>query len=278
VSNEIAIREDSPEALIARAIDKNVPVETMERLLAMRTQLKQEAAQEAYFQALADFQSNCPPIPKSKAVRDKYGKLRYKYAPLDVIVAAIKGALKAYGFSYTLDRGEQTPDTVEAVCIIHHVAGHSEKSTFGVPIDTDSYMNAPQKAASALTYAKRYAFCNALGIMTADEDDDANSSSDGPSAQDPRPAVTHTHVPTGQPMERKNHAGSKPQQRAQAKDEEPVWLDLETILEAAHKDGTIKDDMYDIWVAKLKKREGVVQSIAVTVKDLCGVSTNLDMF
>ena len=41
-----------------------------------------------------------------------------------------------------------------------------------MPIDKDGFMNTPQKFASALTYAKRYAFCNAFGILTADEDDD----------------------------------------------------------------------------------------------------------
>jgi hypothetical protein len=35
---------------------------------------------------------------------------------------------------------------------------------------TEGYMTAPQKYASVLTFAKRYALCNALGISTGDED------------------------------------------------------------------------------------------------------------
>ena len=35
-------------------------------------------------------------------------------------------------------------------------------------------MSAQQKVGAALTFAKRYAFCNAFGIMTGDEDNDAN--------------------------------------------------------------------------------------------------------
>ena len=38
------ITQDSAEMLITRAIDKNLPVETMERLLAMRRELKAELA------------------------------------------------------------------------------------------------------------------------------------------------------------------------------------------------------------------------------------------
>ncbi len=159
-------------ALIARAIDKNLPVESMERLLAMRRELRSEWALDRYFEALAKFQRQCPIIGKGKDVKDKYGKHRYSYAPLDVIVETVREYLDVNGFSYTLET-KQTADSVTAICKSHHVAGHSESTEFTVPIDPEAYMNAQQKVASALTYASRYAFRNAFGIMTGDEDDDA---------------------------------------------------------------------------------------------------------
>jgi hypothetical protein len=91
-----------PQALIAQAIDKGLPLESMERLLAMRRELKAEWAKEQYFEALARFQAACPNIIKDKDVLDRDGKFRYSYAPLDVIVTAVKGALDANGFSYTI--------------------------------------------------------------------------------------------------------------------------------------------------------------------------------
>jgi hypothetical protein len=54
-----------------------------------------------------------------------------------------------------------------------HIAGHKEDTEFTAPIQADAYMSEPQKWASAMTYAKRYAFCNAFGILTGDEDTDA---------------------------------------------------------------------------------------------------------
>jgi hypothetical protein len=161
-------------ALIARAIDKNLPIESMEKLLAMRRELKAEWAKEQYFAALSRFQKACPTIGKSKGVNDKYGKRRYSYAPLEVIVEEVRDALEANGFSYTTAT-EQTPDSVTAICNAHHIAGHGESTRLTVPIDHEAYMSAPQKVASALTYATRYAFRNAFGIMTGDEDDDAQS-------------------------------------------------------------------------------------------------------
>ena len=171
-SEIVALDPSSPEALIAQAIDKNLPVETMERLLAMRKELKAEAAREAFVAAMSKFQGECPIVEKKKSVAEKGGGTRYKYAPLDVIVAQVRETLSKNELAYTVD-AEQTETAVTALCKVTHVMGHSETSKFTVPIDPKAYMSAPQKFAAALTFAKRYAFCNALGILTGDEDTDA---------------------------------------------------------------------------------------------------------
>jgi ERF superfamily len=58
---------------------------------------------------------------------------------------------------------------------VRHINGHSETARFEVPIDKEAYMNSQQQYGSASTFSKRYAFCNAFGILTGDEDTDANS-------------------------------------------------------------------------------------------------------
>jgi hypothetical protein len=85
----IAPTNNSIEALIAKAIDKNVPVETMERLLAMRRELRAEWAKEEFDKAMAAFQAECPIIDKSSKV--SFGTTRYSYAALDEIVKEVKG-------------------------------------------------------------------------------------------------------------------------------------------------------------------------------------------
>lgn len=160
------------QTLVARAIDKSLPVETMERLLAMVEKQKAAWAKERFFGALSKFQSICPSIPKTHDVFNKKGEYRYSYAALEDIVETVKVPLEANGLSYTI-KTEQTDKEVAAICIAHHIDGHEEQTRFAVPIDHDAYMNAAQKVASALTYAKRYAFNNAFGIMTAENDDDA---------------------------------------------------------------------------------------------------------
>lgn len=173
-------KELSIEVLLSQAVEKKVPVETMERLLAMRKELKQEAAKEAYVIALADFQKKCPKIEKTKKVMNKDGRtVRYQYAPLDAIIDVIKGSMADQGLSYTWDV-ETADGKLTAIAKITHKQGHSETSKFQVPIDTEGYMSAPQKSASALTFAKRYSLCNVLGISTGDEDDDATTAGKEP--------------------------------------------------------------------------------------------------
>lgn len=173
------------DGFISEAIQKNLPVETMERLFALREKVNAEAAKAAFVTALANFQSVCPVIEKKKKVMNKDGSsVRYQYAPLDVITQQIKKPLSENGLSYTWkvenEMGgvdEKTKKNlvgyITAKAIITHVMGHSEVSEFKVPTDPDAYMTAPQIYASALTFAKRYSLCNALGISTSEEDTDA---------------------------------------------------------------------------------------------------------
>lgn len=163
----------SPEALIAQALGAGQSVETIERLLAMRRELRAEWARDQFFASLSEFQAQMPKIAKTKAVADKNGKVRYHYAPLDEIIEAVRPALERNGFSYTMKPVQEEAGSFTARLIAHHRDGHEEETAFTVPIDPEAYMSAPQKVGSARTFAMRYAFCNAWGILTSDEDDDA---------------------------------------------------------------------------------------------------------
>lgn len=177
MSNEIQKVESkqvsnlSPEALIQHAIDKGVPVETMERLLAMRTQLKQEAAREAYFEDMKQLQSECPVIQKkTEGGKTNSGTVAYYYAPLEQIVEETKDLREKYGFSHTFDMKEEG-DKVIATCTVNHVEGHSESSSVTLPLASKtSVMSNPQVYGATISYAKRYAFLNAFGITVGGED------------------------------------------------------------------------------------------------------------
>ncbi|MDE1971171.1 MAG: ERF family protein [Patescibacteria group bacterium] len=164
----------SVNSFISQAISQGLPVETMERLFSLREKVKAEQAKEGYIIALSKFQGECPIIEKTKKVLNKDGRtIRYQYAPIDAIAEQIKKILVENGLSYKWEV-ENKPGFIKATAIITHEMGHTESSSFEIPIDTEGFMTAPQKYASALTFAKRYSLCNALGISTGDEDVDAN--------------------------------------------------------------------------------------------------------
>lgn len=162
---------NSAEALISQAISQNVSVDSLEKLLNMRTQLKAEYAKEQFIKNLSAFQGECPIIEKKKKV--SFGTTNYSYAPLEDIVEQVKGLLAKYGFSYMFDT--ETNGKMKVICKVVHIDGHMELAKFDMEIDANAKMNVSQKYGSSLTYAKRYAFCAAFGITVKDEDTDAQN-------------------------------------------------------------------------------------------------------
>ncbi len=174
--NKLIVKENEISSFIQQAIDKSLPVETMERLFSLHKEVKAEQAREEFVLALSTFQKEVPIIKKTKKVFNKDGRtVRYTYAPIDSVIKQIKDPLSKNGFSYTWDSVREE-EHIKVVCKLTHIAGHSEKSTFDIPIVKSEFMSSPQSYATAQSYAKRYTLLNVLGIGTADEDTDATDS------------------------------------------------------------------------------------------------------
>lgn len=175
----------SPETLIQIAMKQGASFETIKEMLDLKERLQKQEAEKLFRISMSKFQAECPVIIKSNGVdytSKKGSRVRYNYASLDKIIATVKGLLGKYELSYTFTT-QQAENSVTAICHAFHIAGHSETTFFTIPIDPEAYMNEAQKVASALTYAKRYAFCNAFGILTGDEDDDGNNLTDDEKAK-----------------------------------------------------------------------------------------------
>lgn len=181
---EIALKETekagmaeqkSVENMISLAIKEKTPIETMEKLLAMRRELKAEFAKQKFDEAMAGFQSECPIIKKQKAGgKTNSGVVAYYYATLGNIIKQTKELLTKYGLSYSF-KTETRIDGVKAICIAKHKYGHSESSEIDLPLGAKTnVMSQPQLVAAATTFAKRYAFSNVFGIVTEDEDNEDN--------------------------------------------------------------------------------------------------------
>lgn len=159
-------------ALLSKAVEAHLPVESMQRLLEMRAELRAEQAAGAFAAALAEFQRDLPPIEKRQTatIVSPKGRFQYRYADLGDILRAIGAKLAANGLAITFDT-EEHGERLDVICRVHHIAGHSQSARFPVPVDRGARMNAAQQVGAALTYGRRYALTAALGIVTAEDTD-----------------------------------------------------------------------------------------------------------
>lgn len=187
---DAATQSKGIEAMLMAAIDKGLDIAVIERLMAMRKELKAEFAKEAYLTAMAAFQAECPVIKKDKPVSftTKAGqKVSYAYAPMDSLVSQAGPMIGKNGFSYKFEL-EESATQIKATCYANHAAGHQDSSFFTADKGGTDLMSAAQKASGAATYAKRIAFCNVFGIATGDEDVDAAGNA-APAKTDAVPAT-----------------------------------------------------------------------------------------
>jgi hypothetical protein len=193
MSDAIATRMDIP-GLLEKAVAANASVETLERLFALAKDVRAEQARAAWHEAMAAFQNEAPDIAKTKVAEVQTrtgGAYTYKYAPLDVLISAVRPVLARHGLSVVF-KTDVTKEAVRARCLVGHADGHVEECEFTIPIDLTSRMNAAQQVASACTYARRYAYMAALGLSPEDDNDgvDAGDTNGGePTRQSENSAV-----------------------------------------------------------------------------------------
>ena len=170
-------QQQSPiENMMTLAIEKGITAETMEKFIAMRNAELARIAKAEYDNAMADLQSELPVIEKIKnGGKTDAGIVAYKFADLGTIVEQVGALIGEHGFSYSF-KTENTKDRVKVTCIVKHRAGHTEESTMETDLgNRTKIMSGPQQIAGTVTFNKRYAFVNAFGITTGDEDLDDNA-------------------------------------------------------------------------------------------------------
>jgi hypothetical protein len=139
---------------------------------------------EAFVKAQAEF----PSIHKDKTATietKKGGQFSYSYADLPTILEQVNPVLKKHGFA--VGQAVVSEDgNVGVETRIYHKSGHVE--AFG-PLFLPSGDDA-RSAGSAVTYARRYSLCAALGIATDEDDDGAAASRPAPERPRSEPVST----------------------------------------------------------------------------------------
>lgn len=155
-----------PAAMLQSAIERGASVDAIKTLAEIYERWEAKRAEKDFTLALLTFRAACPPI-----FRTHDGVHKAKYAPLDKIAAVIDPILAQCGFIYTFDT-ELAAHEIKCVCTLHHIGGHATHSHFAAPVKADHGMTDLHATASAVSFAKRYALQQALGLVTGLRDDD----------------------------------------------------------------------------------------------------------
>ena len=150
----------------------DVPIERVEQLFKLYTQMDAERARRSYHAAFAQMQPSLP------AVERKGKSHNGKYARFEDIIGTIMPTLAEHGFGLSF-RTAEAASKVIVTCHLSHKDGHSESTEYAFPYDGSGNKNAIQAIASAISYGKRYTMNALLGIATRDEDDDGNAACAG---------------------------------------------------------------------------------------------------
>jgi len=178
--------------LIAMAINADLDIEKLERLMEMKEREEAKTAYAAFVVAVSGFQARCPTVKKTGTVTDKTGKLIYTYPKFDSIMKTIQPYIEKNSLSVRFN-SDISEGQVKVHCMVSHSGGHTDDSYFACPIEASMSggANASQRTASANSFAKRYALMNALNIAGSDfDDDDAQILGTEPETITPEQAAT----------------------------------------------------------------------------------------
>lgn len=174
--NQIVKQQQSPTpaTLLEKAIEKGVDMTQLKELMDLQERWEKKEAKKSFLDAMSLFQTRIPELKKTKTA--DLGVFKYKYSDLGSITKAINPVLNECGLSYRWDFKEDK-DVMEVTCIVSHRDGHSEQTTMKGGKDSSGKKNDIQQKGSTHTYLQRYTLIGALGLSTADEDNDGKSHS-----------------------------------------------------------------------------------------------------
>jgi len=173
VYDKRVVQAEEPSAnLLELVIRRNLPLETIEKVMELQERHERNEARKAFFDAKAEFKANMPTV-----IRDKKNQ-QYKstYASENALIGTLNPHLSKFGLETSFDfpKGETG---LSVTCILSHRQGHSESVTLSGPIDTSGSKNPLQQVKSTVTYLRKATFEAILGIASSDaeSDDDGNA-------------------------------------------------------------------------------------------------------
>jgi hypothetical protein len=154
------------------AVDPNVDVDKLERLLAMQERVLARDAEQAFNEALLHAQDEIRPIHRNRT----NDSTRSTYADLEAVSDAIDPIFRKHGFSSSFGTADCPMEGhYRVTCRLSHTGGHSRDYQADVPADIAGIKGNQNKTAthgfgSALSYGRRYLKLLIADVPTTDDD------------------------------------------------------------------------------------------------------------
>ena len=174
-TKEIAVQSEIGN-LIKIAVSSGAPMDTLERLISMKNAEEDRNCKKEFDLHFSEMQKDYIPATKGSDVYNKAGTaILYKFCNLESILKVYAPIIARHGFSFKW-KEEMKTDSIKVISCFLSGYGHEEKSSVEIPINAaTSFTNSIQQRGVSTSYGKRYSFINLLGVIIADEDNDAVS-------------------------------------------------------------------------------------------------------
>lgn len=181
----------TPMEMLAQAIEKGLPVETLDKLMALAERWDKTQSRKAFDEAIAAAKAEIPPIVKNREV-DFTGKTgirtHYRHEDLAEIARTVDPILGRHGLSYRFRATSNVSEPVAVTCILSHRLGHYEETTLTAGRDDSGNKNSIQAVGSTITFLQRYTLKVALGLAASNVDDDGKAAAQEATVSDEQSA------------------------------------------------------------------------------------------
>lgn len=159
------------------ALNPDLPVEKLEKLLEMQLKVRALEAETAFNAAMTEAQSEMRRVSADA----NNPQTNSKYASYGQLDRALRPIYTKHGFAVSFDEGAApSPDVVLALAYVSHAGGHTRTYRKTMPIVTtgikgNAMMTATHGAAAAGSYAKRYLLKDIFNVAIGEDDTDGNA-------------------------------------------------------------------------------------------------------
>lgn len=163
------------------ALNPNVDIDKMERLLQMQERIMEREAIRSFNEAMRAAQAAMPQVV-ADADNDQ---TRSRYARYETVSAAVQPIITEHGFSLSFgEEDSPKPNHLRIVCDVAHVGGYTKRYHGDVPFDMAGIKGNVNKTpthayGSTKSYGRRYLKLDIFDIAIKGIDDDGNAAGGG---------------------------------------------------------------------------------------------------